>query len=51
MPYEYALYMICFSYGLIHIKNFIKAFGIKMILNLVYIFVVAVPYWMLIGLL
>lgn len=51
MPYEYALYMICFSYGLIHIKDFMKAFSTKMLISVIYLFLIVVPYWKLIGLL
>lgn len=51
MPYEYALVLIFFSFGLIHLKDFIKIFSIKMALNLVFLLLVLVPYWKLIGLL
>ena len=49
-PYEYALYLIFFSFGLIHLKDFIKIMGIKMILNFIFCLAVMVPYWMFIGL-
>lgn len=51
MPYEYALYMICFSYGLIYLKDFMKAFGMKMVLSCIYLFLIAIPYWMMLGIL
>ncbi|MEG6616688.1 SLC13 family permease [Peptococcaceae bacterium 1198_IL3148] len=51
MPYEYALVLIFFSFGLIHLKDFIKIFSIKMVLNLVFLLAILVPYWKIIGLL
>lgn len=49
-PYEYALYLIFFSFGLIHFKDFVKIMGLKMVLNFIFCLAVMVPYWMLIGL-
>ncbi|AET66910.1 di-/tricarboxylate transporter [Desulfosporosinus orientis DSM 765] len=51
MPYEYALVLIFFSFGLIRLKDFIKIFSLKMVLNLVFLVVVMYPYWKLLGLL
>lgn len=51
LPHEWALILIFFSYGLIHMKDFIKFFSSKMVLNLVYLLILAVPYWKLIGVL
>lgn len=49
-PYEYALYLVFFSFGLIRIKDFMKIFSIKMVLNIVFVLAIMVPYWKLIGL-
>jgi solute carrier family 13 (sodium-dependent dicarboxylate transporter), member 2/3/5 len=50
LRYEYVLVLIFFAYGLIRIKDFAKFFSIKMGLNIVYISVILIPYWKLIGL-
>ena len=49
LPHEWALILIFFSYGLIQMKDFIKFFSSKMVLNLLYVLLLAVPYWKLIG--
>ncbi|AET70363.1 di-/tricarboxylate transporter [Desulfosporosinus orientis DSM 765] len=51
LPYEYALYLVFFSFGLIYLKDFMKVFAWKMLICGVYLLVVGVPYWILIGLL
>ena len=51
MPYEYALYLIYFSFGLIYFKDFVKLFTVKTILNGIFLVMVMIPYWKLIGLL
>ena len=50
-PYEYILYLVFFSFGLIGIKDFMKIFSLKMALNIVFLLGVLIPYWKLIGLL
>ena len=50
LPYEYALYLIFFSFGLIYLKDFIKIMAVKMGLNLIFCLTIMIPYWMLIGL-
>ena len=50
-PYEYAIYLVYFSFGMIKMEQFIKFFGVKMVLNFAFVMVAAVPYWKLIGLL
>ena len=49
MPYEYALYLIFFSVGLIKMKDFIQILGVKMILNIVIVFALLIPFWKFIG--
>lgn len=49
-PYEYALYLVFFSFGLIRMKDFFSIMGVKMILNFIFCMAVMVPYWMFIGL-
>lgn len=49
MPYEYALYLIFFSFGLIRLKDFIKVMGMKMVVNIIIVFAALIPFWNLIG--
>lgn len=49
-PYEYALYMMYFSFGFIHMKDFIKYFGAKMLLCCIMVAVVFIPFWHITGL-
>lgn len=51
LPYEFIQYLIIFSFGVVPIKYFIKIMGLKMILATVFLLVVIIPYWYLIGLL
>ncbi len=49
MPYEVALYLIFFSFGLIELKYFTKFLGLKMIFNGVFVCLILIPYWNLVG--
>lgn len=49
-PYENTMYLICFGFGLIFMKDFIKTGFIKMIVCLLYTLVIGVTYWNFIGL-
>ena len=49
-PYEYALYLIFFSFGLIRMKDFVSIMGVKMVLNFLFCMLVMVPFWMVVGL-
>lgn len=51
LPYEIAMPMLMFSYGLCSLKQFVKAMGLITIANIVFLMVVMVPYWNFIGLL
>jgi sodium-dependent dicarboxylate transporter 2/3/5 len=51
LPYEYILVLIFFSFGLIRVKDFARFFSVKMVFNIIFIAVIMVPYWKLIGLL
>ena len=50
-PYEYAIYLLYFSFGMLTMKDFIKFFSVKMLCSIIFIMVLAVPYWKLIGIL
>lgn len=49
-PYEWALPLFYFSFGLIKTKDYTRIFGTVMILNFFYMLLVYIPYWKLIGL-
>jgi di/tricarboxylate transporter len=50
LPYEYALVLIYFSFGLIRLQDFVKFFSLKMMFNIIFIVVIMIPYWKFIGL-
>lgn len=45
LPYEYALYLIFFSFGMIKVGDFAKIMGIKMVINFAIVFALLVPFW------
>lgn len=49
LPYEFVPYLIFFSFGMIPMKEFMKIMGLKMVLFFVFLLVVLIPYWMLLG--
>lgn len=51
MPYEYIPYLLFFSYGFIKMGDFIKLFTLKMVLHLVFLMVIMVPWWHIVGIL
>lgn len=48
-PYEVAPALLMFAYGMVNMKQFMKVFAWKAVFNLVFILVLALPYWMLLG--
>lgn len=51
LPYEYANYLLGFSFGLMTMKQFISMSLIKLIIGTIFIFTVMVAWWNLIGVL
>lgn len=51
LPYESTLPLLLFSYMAMTYKQFLKYFSIQMVLNALFILVIAIPYWYMIGLL
>ena len=49
LPYEYPLYMLFFSYGLMSMKDFSRFFSRKMVINLLFLILIFIPYWKMIG--
>lgn len=49
-PYENTTFLICYGFGLIYMKDFIKTGFVKMVVCLIYSLIIGVTYWNLIGL-
>lgn len=49
LPYEYANYLLAYSFGLMSMKHFIQLTGLKLIFGTLFLFAVMLPYWALIG--
>lgn len=49
LPYESMFIILTMSFGCIQLKQFIKVYGIKAILSIPFVFLVAIPYWKLLG--
>jgi len=50
-PYEVAPALLMFAYGMINMKQFMKTFALKGVFNIIFILLIAMPYWAFIGLL
>ena len=50
-PYEMAPALVAYSFGYIKLQDMIKILAFRMVLGLVFMFVVVIPYWKMIGLL
>ncbi len=48
-PYESAMYMVFFAYGMMKMSDFIKFNGIKMVVNFVVLVAVMLPWWQFTG--
>ena len=44
-PYEYALYLLVFAFGMIKMKHFVKAMLVKIVINFIIVFALLIPYW------
>ncbi len=51
LPYEIAMPMLMFSYGMCSLKQFFKALGLISVINVGFMMAVMVPYWHMIGIL
>lgn len=49
-PYEYVLPLMMFSYGVMSLKEFVKIYLLKMIISIIFLLVICVPYWGMLGL-
>lgn len=48
-PYEYALVLLMYSFGVVKMGHLTKVFSVRMALNLVFVLLIAIPYWMFLG--
>lgn len=51
MPHENSAYLLFFAFGLFTMKDFVKYNAVRMVLHFVFMMLVIVPYWYLIGML
>lgn len=49
LPYENVMMLLFMGFGMLSMHDFIKYFGLRAILNLLYLLLVLVPYWHLLG--
>ena len=50
LPYESALYLVFYAYGMFTFKDFMKLFSIRALLHLIFIVLIMMPYWGFLGL-
>ncbi len=51
LPYEAAMWLVCYGFGAMKMKHFAQLMGVKMIFDLIFLVVAGIPYWNIIGLL
>lgn len=49
LPYEYVMYLVVFSFGAIQLKDFVQVMTMKFVMATLYIFLLLIPFWRLIG--
>ena len=49
LPYEYIPYLIFFTFGMVSMKDFIKFSCVKMMINVVFLGLILVPWWRVLG--
>ncbi len=49
LPYEYALYLIFFSFGMVKVGDFAKIMSVKIVVNFILVFGLLIPYWNMMG--
>lgn len=49
LPYEFVMYLVIFSFGVMTTKDFFKIASVKVLVATLYIFLLLIPYWKLIG--
>jgi len=51
LPYEYAPYLLAFSFGLFPLRRLSKYLGIKVVVGFVLLLIVYMPWWRIVGIL
>ena len=51
LPYEHTTFLIMFSFGMMSMKDFAKFFSINTVVCFIFLMVVMLPYWAMLGLL
>lgn len=49
LPYEYVMYLVIFSFGIMTTMDFLKLLTMKFIIATLYIFLLLIPFWNFIG--
>ena len=49
MPYETVIFLIYFSFGMMHMKDFIRFMSVKTLIHLAVVFLLLIPWWKLTG--
>ena len=51
LPYEHTTFLIMFSFGMMSMKDFAKFFSVNTVVCFIFLMVVMLPYWAMLGLL
>ena len=49
LPYENVMMLLFMGFGMLSMQDFVKYFGIRAILNFLFVLIILVPYWHLLG--
>ena len=49
LPYEVVLWLVYFSFGMMHMKDFIKFMSVKTVINMLFMFLFMIPWWKISG--
>ena len=49
LPYEYVMYLVFFTFGAMQLKDFLQLIVMKFAVATLYIFLLLIPFWRLIG--
>lgn len=49
LPYENVMMLLFMSFGMLSMRDFVKYFGIRAVIDLLFVLLILVPYWHLLG--
>ena len=49
LPYEVVIYLIFFSFGMIHMRDFIRFMSVKLAAHVIFTFLLLIPWWKFTG--